>query len=262
MSKDELRDRCEEAYLGVLRALVVQQMDWGKENLMTTLRRELDITNEQHGQFLSQALDEVQTGKPPAKRQKVAASSGEAPKRGAGGSGRGRKRVAGAPRGSGPKRAPAAPTPPAAPAAAAVTVSAEVPAAPAVVGQIDKLVGHKVKRWWPQEGGWMEAVVTDFDPAKGLHCITYGLGTNHEQWEWYNIRRAKPEDCKVLDDKVDLTTGLAAVVPAAADPGQVAEAQKAKERIEAREEELKAQLLALEDDSDSDDTDDSEEEEE
>ena len=38
--------------------------------------------------------------------------------------------------------------------------------------------------------------------------------------------------------------------------------EKAKEKIEAREEELKAQLLALEDDSDSDDTDDSDEEEE
>ena len=115
VSATELRERCEDAYLAVLRALVVQQMDWGKENLMTTLRRELDITNEQHGTLLAQALDEAQTGKPPAKRQKVAATAaGEAPKRGSGGAGRGRKRVAGAPRGAGTKRAPAAPAAPAA----------------------------------------------------------------------------------------------------------------------------------------------------
>ena len=88
VSATELRERCEDAYLAVLRALVVQQMDWSKENLMTSLRRELDITNEQHGTLLAQALDEAQTGKPPAKRQKVAATAaGEAPKRGSGGAG-------------------------------------------------------------------------------------------------------------------------------------------------------------------------------
>ena len=48
-----------------------------------------------------------------------------------------------------------------------------------------------MERLWGN--AWVDAVVTDYDPARDLHCLTYDLGTKAEKQEWFNVSRASRE---------------------------------------------------------------------
>lgn len=56
------------------------------------------------------------------------------------------------------------------------------------------LIGMRVLRNWPEEGGWHEAIVTDFDAANMTWVLTYnfGHGAGVEKWEKFNILEADP----------------------------------------------------------------------
>ena len=95
----------------------------------------------------------------------------------------------------------------------------------------------------------MEAVITDYDPAKKEHCVTYNYGTKQEQWEWYDVQNAAADECKVMNEKVNLIGA-----PLVAGNGEAQQLQAKAADLASKEEELAAQLQALED-SDSSDTD-------
>ena len=215
-----LAARCEEAYLGVLRVLVEMTMDWGKENLLSNLRTELSITNAKHQDLLKIALSEKQSGGKAAKRSKPGAASRSGKRKAPSGDKRNRSRPSGSKAKAGGK----------------------------LLQGINELVGTKVSRWWPHEGGWVEAVITDYDPAKKEHCVTYNYGTKQEQWEWYDVQNAAADECKVMNEKVNLIGA-----PPVAGNGE-AQLQAKAAVLASKEEELAAQLQALED-SDSSDTD-------
>ena len=48
-------------------------------------------------------------------------------------------------------------------------------------------IGQKILRYWDDEGGWFEAVVTDYKPEQGGHKLTYDIGTELESFEWYDL---------------------------------------------------------------------------
>ena len=52
---------------------------------------------------------------------------------------------------------------------------------------LDGLLGRRAKRYWPEEGGWFDAVITNFNPKTGEHCFMYDQGTPNESWEWRRV---------------------------------------------------------------------------
>ncbi|PKU69142.1 protein EMSY-LIKE 3 [Dendrobium catenatum] len=60
----------------------------------------------------------------------------------------------------------------------------------------DPLIGRKVMTRWPEDNNFYEAVITDYDPQKGLHVLVYDINTNNETWEWVNLKEISPEDIR------------------------------------------------------------------
>ena len=46
------------------------------------------------------------------------------------------------------------------------------------------LICRKVQRFWPEEGGWFDAIITDYRPTTQEHCLTYEINTESETFEW------------------------------------------------------------------------------
>lgn len=70
--------------------------------------------------------------------------------------------------------------------------------------KLDPYIGMRVKRLWPEDGGWFEAVVTDYSAVNKQHCITYKFNTDDESFEWYDLRNRNQDECKILKGKVDV----------------------------------------------------------
>jgi hypothetical protein len=49
---------------------------------------------------------------------------------------------------------------------------------------VDNLICRKVQRFWPEEGGWFDAIITDYRPTTQEHCLTYEINTESETFEW------------------------------------------------------------------------------
>ncbi|KAB2616483.1 hypothetical protein D8674_023071 [Pyrus ussuriensis x Pyrus communis] len=60
----------------------------------------------------------------------------------------------------------------------------------------DPLVGRKVWTRWPEDNHFYEAVITNFNRAEGLHALVYDIGTVDETWEWVNLKEISPEDIR------------------------------------------------------------------
>ncbi|GMH20598.1 hypothetical protein Nepgr_022439 [Nepenthes gracilis] len=58
----------------------------------------------------------------------------------------------------------------------------------------DRLIGRKVRTRWPEDNSFYEAVITDYKPVEGLHALVYDLGTTKETWEWVDLSEISPED--------------------------------------------------------------------
>jgi hypothetical protein len=57
------------------------------------------------------------------------------------------------------------------------------------------LIGQRVWRYWPDEGGWYEAEVLDWKPATGEHVLIYERGTMDESTE--DCRFAEMDETEV-----------------------------------------------------------------
>jgi len=69
------------------------------------------------------------------------------------------------------------------------------------------MIGRRVLRNWPEEGGWHEAIVTDYDAGKSMWVLAYNLGNaEKEKWEDYNLLESDPEKMILTDDTVDIKT--------------------------------------------------------
>ncbi|KAF2289468.1 hypothetical protein GH714_036425 [Hevea brasiliensis] len=58
----------------------------------------------------------------------------------------------------------------------------------------DPLIGRKVWTRWPEDNSFYEAVITDYNPAEGRHALVYDMNTVNETWEWVNLKEISPED--------------------------------------------------------------------
>ncbi|KAL2478528.1 Protein EMSY-LIKE 3 [Forsythia ovata] len=64
-------------------------------------------------------------------------------------------------------------------------------------GSFDSLIGRKVRTRWPDDNNFYEAVITDYNPAEGLHALVYDMGTPNETWEWVNFAEISPKDIQL-----------------------------------------------------------------
>ncbi|KAF5937182.1 hypothetical protein HYC85_024688 [Camellia sinensis] len=60
----------------------------------------------------------------------------------------------------------------------------------------DPLVGRKVWTRWPEDNNFYEAVITDYNPVEGRHALVYDISTADETWEWVNLKEISPEDIR------------------------------------------------------------------
>ncbi|KAL4591410.1 hypothetical protein LXL04_004373 [Taraxacum kok-saghyz] len=60
----------------------------------------------------------------------------------------------------------------------------------------DPLIGRKVWTRWPEDSNFYEAVITDFNPLEGRHALVYDTNTPNEAWEWVNLREISPNDIR------------------------------------------------------------------
>ncbi|KAF8040050.1 hypothetical protein BT93_B2311 [Corymbia citriodora subsp. variegata] len=60
----------------------------------------------------------------------------------------------------------------------------------------DPLIGKRVWTRWPDDNNFYEAVITDYNAAEGLHALVYDINTADETWEWVNLKEISPEDIR------------------------------------------------------------------
>ena len=62
-----------------------------------------------------------------------------------------------------------------------------------------ELVGRLVQRFWPDEGGWFDAIITDYRPTTNEHCLTYEINTPNETFEWADISQFDGQEFKLQE---------------------------------------------------------------
>ncbi|KAG0467905.1 hypothetical protein HPP92_017233, partial [Vanilla planifolia] len=208
----------QEAYCSVLRAFKAQSdsLTWEKESVITELRKELKVSNVEHRELLSmvnadESIRRIREWRQAAsrKRKKTSQSitslplnvpspamhsqclgvsmqpSESASKHGAAGT-----------KGKKPK-----PIPPTVPSGRGYLTNRGAPGIPIAKELVenkahDLLIGKKVMTRWPEDNSFYEAVITDYDPQKGLHALVYDINTDNETWEWVNLKEISPEDIR------------------------------------------------------------------
>ncbi|CAN8256506.1 unnamed protein product [Cochlearia groenlandica] len=223
----------QEAYSSILRAFKAQSdaITWEKESLITELRKELGVSDEEHRELLSRVnadetirrirewrkANSVQPNVPqmvndpapsPAvsgsrKKQKTSQSMASLS--------RGPPSPALHPtmqptssalrRGGGPPPGPKTKKPKTAMQYSATGIAGRPQAGaltnePGQPGSCDPFVGRKVWTKWPEDNHFYEAVITDYNPAEGLHALVYDINSGNETWEWVNLKEISPGDIR------------------------------------------------------------------
>ncbi|XP_017229817.1 protein EMSY-LIKE 3 [Daucus carota subsp. sativus] len=226
----------QEAYSSVLRAFKAQSdaITWEKESLITELRKELRVSDEEHRELLSRvnaddmiwrirewranglqssmrssgpARDPLPSPTVSASRKKQKASHSVAPlPMGApspalhpsmqpSSSAIRRGPVPGV-RGKKPKTYSTTSFNGRGPVHVSGQGSAFGAIETAEVGNPDPLVGKKVWTRWPEDNSFYEAVITEYDHVEGRHALVYDINTADETWEWVNLKEISPEDLR------------------------------------------------------------------
>ncbi|GIL48826.1 hypothetical protein Vafri_5254 [Volvox africanus] len=65
-------------------------------------------------------------------------------------------------------------------------------------------IGYKVNRWWPKEGQWFTAVVTDYNSERNEYRLTYNLCNQNETYEDFNLDTADPTVFTIVNERINL----------------------------------------------------------
>jgi hypothetical protein len=57
-------------------------------------------------------------------------------------------------------------------------------------------IGTKIQLYWPDEGGWWNAEVLNYDGATKKHQLVYNKGQVDESFEWIDLAELKPEEIR------------------------------------------------------------------
>ncbi|KGN66442.1 protein EMSY-LIKE 3 isoform X2 [Cucumis sativus] len=226
----------QEAYSSVLRAFKAQSdaITWEKESLITELRKELRVSDEEHRKLLSRVnADDVikrirewrtANGLQPGKLNSDQPMADPVPSPTASASRKKQKTSQaslsqGAPTPAMPTTIPPSSStlrrgPP--PGARTTKTKSAMHTGPTGSAQVNNrgslgafasnenaegvnhepLIGRKVWTRWPEDNSFYEAVITDYNHAEGRHALVYDINTAHETWEWVNLKEISPEDIR------------------------------------------------------------------
>ncbi|KAJ9184696.1 hypothetical protein P3X46_004398 [Hevea brasiliensis] len=198
----------QEAYSAVLRAFKAQSdaISWEKEGLITELRKELRVSDDQHRELLTRVNgDEIirrirewrQAGGHQAARSSASQPVHDlVPSPSVSGS---RKKQKTSQTGQPMPSMKYMQYPSTGPAGNHRYVSRIASGALAAnehaeATTSDPLIGRKVWTRWPEDNNFYEAVITDYNPVEGRHALVYDISTANETWEWVNLKEISPED--------------------------------------------------------------------
>ncbi|KAF8082826.1 hypothetical protein N665_0806s0008 [Sinapis alba] len=212
----------QEAYSSILRAFKAQSdaITWEKESLITELRKELRVSDEEHRELLSRVnADEMirrirewrkgnsfQSGVPHDTAPSPAVSGSRKKQKTSQSIAMGPPSLAMQPSSSALRRG----APPPGPKTKKPKTSMQFPATgiagrpqpgavtnePVESGSYDPLIGKKVWTKWPEDNNFYEAVITDYNPVEGRHALVYDMNTGNETWEWVNLKEISPGDIR------------------------------------------------------------------
>ncbi|CAA7039882.1 unnamed protein product [Microthlaspi erraticum] len=222
----------QEAYSSILRAFKAQSdaITWEKESLITELRKELRVSDEEHRELLSRvnADEMIRRIREWRKGNNLQSSVPQmvhdpAPSPAVSGSRKKQKTSQSiASLAMGPPSPALHPSmqpsssalrrggPPPGPKTKKPKTSLQYPATgiagrpqaggltnePGESGSYDPLIGRKVWTKWPEDNHFYEAVITDYRPAEGRHALVYDINTANETWEWVNLKEISPGDIR------------------------------------------------------------------
>ena len=260
-----------DAYQAFMKVTAVTGMSWERDELATKLRQELRISNDDHtrireklsedervktmregwrqremAQAAKRARDEAGASQPAPKMQKIGSAKQKTPK-----------------------------------AKPVAFKEAKGPGGVPLI--VNELICKRVQRFWPDEGGWFDAIVTDYRPVTNEHCLTYEINTPNETFEWANISSFDNKEFKLVKgDPVNINDlkfysqgikpgaetanhnqtvrathqavgGIDTLVKKVAKSADASKVAEAKGNLSAQEEALKAKLAALEDSDEDED---------
>ncbi|KAJ1290194.1 hypothetical protein BS78_02G224900 [Paspalum vaginatum] len=199
----------QDAYTGVLRAFKVQSdaISWEKESLITELRKELRVSDEEHRELLNRVNEDGTI-----RRMRELRQAGGTPS----GLHRGSRALYDAEPGPTAKRQRPSHSIPSQSAGlqSPVMPSHSVPSAkwgplsargkkaktpmPLALASMDpsSLINHKVYTRWPDDNNFYEATITRYNPVTGEHSLVYDMGTRAETYEEVRLCDMAPEDIR------------------------------------------------------------------
>ncbi|XP_048236180.1 protein EMSY-LIKE 1 isoform X3 [Ricinus communis] len=208
----------QEAYSAVLRAFKAQSdaISWEKEFLITELRKELRVSDDQHRELLTRVNgDEIirrirewrQAGGPQAPRSSAPQPVHDVAMSPSVSGSRKRQKtsqVQGQPV-PGLSSMKYMQYPSTGPAGNHHYVSRIYPGTlaatePAEATISNPLIGRKVWTRWPEDNSFYEAEIIDYNPTEGLHALVYDKSTASETWEWVDLKEISPEDIQWVDE--------------------------------------------------------------
>jgi len=69
-----------------------------------------------------------------------------------------------------------------------------VPNGASTLAVANEYIGRKIKQFWPEEGGWYEAVITDYNMLTDEHCLVFDIGTSNESFIWQKLSALKKDE--------------------------------------------------------------------
>uniref|UniRef100_A0A0E0M2T7 ENT domain-containing protein n=1 Tax=Oryza punctata TaxID=4537 RepID=A0A0E0M2T7_ORYPU len=207
--ESEIHQVEQEAYTGVLRAFKVQSdaISWEKESLITELRKELRVSDDEHRELLNKVNEDVAIRRMRELRQ--GGGSLNAQHRGSrilhdtepGPAAKRQRTPLSIPSHSAGLQSPAMPSP-------SVPSSAKWGPFSGTKGKKTRtntpfalpsadptsLINRKIYTRWPDDNNFYEATITDYNPATGKHALVYDMGTVAQTWESVRLSDLAPED--------------------------------------------------------------------
>ncbi|WCJ33997.1 Emsy N Terminus (ENT)/ plant Tudor-like domains-containing protein [Euphorbia peplus] len=200
----------QEAYSAVLRAFKAQSdaITWEKEGLITELRKELRVSDDQHRELLTQVngdeiIKRIREWRQAGGHQPTRSSASQpihdvVPSPTISGSRKRQKTSQSGQAVSGLPSKKYMQYPSTASAgnhhyishssSGALPANEHAEATPP-----DPLLGRKVWTRWPEDNTFYEAVITDCS-KEGRHALVYDINTANETWEWVNLKEMSAED--------------------------------------------------------------------
>ncbi|CAN4097432.1 unnamed protein product [Withania somnifera] len=64
----------------------------------------------------------------------------------------------------------------------------------------DPLIGRRVMTRWPDDNNFYEAIITDYNSVDGRHALVYDINTPNETWEWVDLKEIRSVDIRWIGD--------------------------------------------------------------